>query len=128
MNVETPVQSEETLSRDHSAANGPAARRLDWKFEEAGRIAALDEPGRALYRALVCLRVRLSQAEGVPAYRVFTDRQLLLLCERRPTGWPDLVRIPGFGPRRLAAFGEDVVAVVRAILGPSQGPAATRES
>jgi DNA helicase-2/ATP-dependent DNA helicase PcrA len=43
---------------------------------------------------------------------IFTDATLTALAERRPTSPEQLVDIAGIGPRKLALYGEAVVALV----------------
>jgi DNA helicase-2/ATP-dependent DNA helicase PcrA len=75
-------------------------------------------------------RIGLATAQGVPAFVVFTDATLIALAERRPTSADQLVDIAGIGPRKLALYGEAVLALVAgarpADLPPAvdQGPAA----
>ena len=74
-------------------ASGPEAARVE---------AALREWRRAR-----------SQADGVPAYVVINDRHLLGIAERRPTDHAALAACPGIGPAKLAAYGDELVALVR---------------
>ena len=64
-------------------------------------------------------RVGLAKAQAVPAYVVFTDATLTALAERRPTSVEQLVDIAGIGPRKLALYGEAVLALVAGAPGRS---------
>jgi DNA helicase-2/ATP-dependent DNA helicase PcrA len=57
-------------------------------------------------------RLGMASAQGVPAYVVFTDATLTALAERRPTSNAELVDIAGIGPRKLALYGQAVLALV----------------
>jgi ATP-dependent DNA helicase UvrD/PcrA len=57
-------------------------------------------------------RLGMAAAQGVPAYVVFTDATLTALAERRPTATDQLVEIAGIGPRKLAMYGDAVLALV----------------
>jgi ATP-dependent DNA helicase RecQ len=48
---------------------------------------------------------------AVPAYVVFHDRTLVALAAARPATLDDLSAIPGIGPARLEAYGEDLLAL-----------------
>ena len=98
-----------------------AATRLKWRFIEAERLAALDATGRALYAGLSALRVRLAREIGIPAYRVLTNRQLLVVCECRPYDVEALAIVAGIGPLTLRAYGADIIAAVRALLELDRG-------
>jgi DNA helicase-2/ATP-dependent DNA helicase PcrA len=57
-------------------------------------------------------RIRVSTAQKVPAYVVFTDATLTAVAERCPAKTEELVAIAGIGPRKLALYGEAVLALV----------------
>ena len=73
-------------------ASGPVAARVE---------AALRE-----------WRRERSRADGVPAYVVINDRHLMGIAERRPTTTKELAACPGIGPAKLAAYGDDLIALV----------------
>ncbi len=56
-------------------------------------------------------RWRLAQAsaQGVPAYVIFNDATLEALASRRPSSGSSLLEIPGIGPAKLEAYGEDLL-------------------
>jgi superfamily II DNA helicase RecQ len=56
-------------------------------------------------------RWRLAQAtaQGVPAYVIFNDATLEALAARRPSSGSALLEIPGIGPAKLEAYGEDLL-------------------
>jgi DNA helicase-2/ATP-dependent DNA helicase PcrA len=76
------------------SASGPEAARVE---------AALRE-----------WRRERSRADGVPAYVVLNDRHLMGIAERRPTSTRELAACPGIGPAKLAAYGDELIALVTA--------------
>lgn len=54
---------------------------------------------------------RLDQArsQGVPAYVVFNDRTLESLASMRPSTASALLEVPGIGPAKLEAYGDDLL-------------------
>lgn len=58
-----------------------------------------------------------SKADGVPAYVVINDRHLMGIAERQPTSTRALAACPGIGPAKLAAYGDELVALVAAATG-----------
>ncbi len=62
-------------------------------------------------------RRQRSKADGVPAYVVINDRHLMGIAERRPTSTRALAACPGIGPAKLAAYGDELVALVTAASG-----------
>jgi DNA helicase II / ATP-dependent DNA helicase PcrA len=66
-----------------------------------------------LYERLREWRLRVSTAQQVPAYVVFTDATLAALAERQPTTPAELVAIAGIGPRKLDLYGQAVIELVK---------------
>jgi superfamily II DNA helicase RecQ len=56
-------------------------------------------------------RWRLAQAtaQGVPAYVIFNDATLEALAARRPASGTALLDVPGIGPAKLEAYGDDLL-------------------
>jgi ATP-dependent DNA helicase RecQ len=67
-----------------------------------------------LFVALKALRRRIADARKMPAYIVFSDATLIAMAERRPKTLDELLAISGVGPRKLAAYGEAFLALLRA--------------
>lgn len=64
------------------------------------------------YERLRHWRLERSRADGVPAYVVFSDKVMAELARRRPVTGPALLAVPGIGPVRLAAYGEDLKRIL----------------
>jgi DNA helicase-2/ATP-dependent DNA helicase PcrA len=99
---------------------GPAACRTCGK--------ALVTPGeRTIGRCQVCpatfdedfleelkeWRIGHARERSVPAYVVFTDATLIAIAEQLPADTDSLSSIPGVGPAKLEAYGEEIVDLVR---------------
>jgi ATP-dependent DNA helicase RecQ len=69
--------------------------------------------GDPLFDALRDLRRQLAQDAGVPPYVIFHDSTLREMTERRPASLSALGEIGGVGARKLEAYGEAFVAVIR---------------
>jgi ATP-dependent DNA helicase RecQ len=74
--------------------------------------ADLDDP---LFLRLKTLRRSLADAQGVPAYIVFSDAVLLRLAERRPRTLEEFRTIPGIGPAKEARYGEAFLRALKEI-------------
>ena len=59
-------------------------------------------------------RKKEAARRAVPAYVVFHDRTLVALAAARPATLDDLSAIPGIGPAKLEAYGEDLLALFAA--------------
>ena len=55
-------------------------------------------------------RTRLSLADGKPPYVVATDKDLANLIAANPTDLASLERVSGFGPKKVARYGEALLA------------------
>jgi len=62
---------------------------------------------------LRALRRTLADAEGVPAYIVFSDAVLARLAAVRPIDDAGFLAVPGVGPAKLARYGEAFLRVLR---------------
>ncbi|QIK73285.1 ATP-dependent DNA helicase UvrD2 [Propioniciclava coleopterorum] len=83
-----------------------AERKL---MRHLGCEAELDE---ALWEALRAWRGEVAARSGLPAFVVLTDATLLAVAERRPGSRAELAAIAGIGARKLASYGDDVLAVL----------------
>ncbi|HEY3000117.1 MAG TPA: HRDC domain-containing protein, partial [Acidimicrobiales bacterium] len=71
--------------------------------------------------ALRAWRKDRSRADGVAAFIVLSDRHLMGIAERRPASTRELEACPGIGPAKLAAYGDELLALVAAAVGPQGG-------
>ena len=122
------------LLRDALRANphgglefGPAARAilkgeaavalvLPPKRERGGRRArnaGANPVGDPLFEALRALRRELAQEAGLPPYVVFHDSVLRDMAAQRPASLADLGRIGGVGAKKLDAYGDAFLRVIR---------------
>jgi ATP-dependent DNA helicase RecQ len=69
--------------------------------------------GNPLFEALRALRRELAQEAGVPPYVIFHDSVLRDMAARRPTSQLDLGQIGGVGARKLEAYGDRFLEVIR---------------
>ena len=81
--------------------------------QRRGRMSATESP---LFSLLRQERTRLAKEEGVPPYVILSDRSLREICERLPESNRELLDITGIGQHKLAAYGNDVLALVQAWL------------
>jgi ATP-dependent DNA helicase RecQ len=73
----------------------------------------LPGPARELFERLRAWRVEAARRHGVPAYVIFHDATLRDIARLRPSSLEALRGISGIGARKLEAYGEDVVGLVR---------------
>ncbi len=65
------------------------------------------------FERLRAVRKRLADAEGVPAYIVFSDAALRGMAERRPESASALLEVPGVGPVKLERYGAVFLEALR---------------
>src|SRR5205823_6344840 len=87
-------------------------RRLRARIEEARTLSSFSKDRHRLLVDLWLLRRQLAAEEGTISYRVLPNRVLFAICETLPSSARELAQIPGMGPRRLAAFGSELLAVL----------------
>ncbi|HEY2955342.1 MAG TPA: ATP-dependent DNA helicase RecQ [Candidatus Eisenbacteria bacterium] len=64
------------------------------------------------FERLRALRRRLADAEGVPAYIVFSDAVLRAMAESRPRTPHEMLAVPGVGPVKLERYGAAFLAAL----------------
>jgi len=88
-------------------ASGGGRSRAAPIFENEGP----DNP--ELFERLRAVRKRLADAEGVPAYIVFSDAVLRGMAARVPRDEAGLLAVPGVGPVKLERYGEAFLEELR---------------
>jgi len=108
----------EELARAEDAAAGDGAGGEAGRAPRRGRRERAEVPPpsgpevAAVEAALRAWRRERSRADGVPAYVVLNDRHLRGIAERRPRTERELAACPGIGPAKLAAYGDELLALV----------------
>jgi ATP-dependent DNA helicase RecQ len=77
--------------------------------------APVATPDGDLFQRLRMLRRALADAEGVPAYIVFSDAVLARMAAERPTDEAGLLAVAGVGPAKLARYGTAFLRVLREV-------------
>lgn len=88
----------------------PPARRTK---RTGNASAALNPVGDPLFEALRATRRELASEAGVPPYVIFHDAVLRAMTNERPATLGSMGRIPGIGSKKLEAWGEAFLAVIR---------------
>ena len=81
-------------------------------------VAGTGGPGEAALRAW---RSSVARKDGVPAYVVLNDKELVGIAERNPGSLAELGRCRGMGPIRLERWGDEILAVLEGATA-TQGP------
>ncbi|UNU44113.1 DNA helicase RecQ [Sphingopyxis sp. YF1] len=90
----------------------PPARRLQ-RGGRGGAGAAANPVGDPLFDALRSVRRELAAEAGVPPYVVFHDAVLRAMASEKPDNLHAMGRIPGVGAKKLEAWGDAFLDVIR---------------
>jgi DNA helicase-2/ATP-dependent DNA helicase PcrA len=117
--LDRDATAEELEKADAAAAAaepaGPAIARARGPRAPRAPLPELSGPEAVrVEEALRAWRKERSRADGVAAFIVMSDRHLLGIAERRPATEAELAACPGIGPAKLAAYGDELIAVVAA--------------
>jgi ATP-dependent DNA helicase RecQ len=83
------------------------------KKAKRASVAELPEPAQPLFERLRAWRADVARAQGVPAYIVFGDATLRGIAVTEPSTLAQLATVSGVGEKKLDAYGEAVLALVR---------------
>ena len=78
-----------------------------------GRVPSGDHPPDPIFDALRACRRELALAAGVPPYVIFHDATLREMAQVRPKSLRDMALITGVGTRKLDAYGDAFLAVLK---------------
>lgn len=90
-------------------------RKLASRSKTRTRKRSTSGPGESnpLWQALRERRQQLADEHGVPAYMIFHDATLAEMTENRPQTLAQLANISGVGTRKLEAYGEAFIDVLK---------------
>jgi ATP-dependent DNA helicase RecQ len=111
------LQGKETFlgTRSAKASSTASARPIAAEPEpEPARLDSAIQDG--LFQSLRQVRKYIADAKGLPAYIVFSDKTLRAMARARPMDSPGLLRCPGVGEAKLAAYGKIFLDAIREFL------------
>ncbi|MGW5636282.1 DNA helicase RecQ [Streptomyces sp. NPDC003832] len=121
---EVPLRKEPknpTASRS-SGSSGKGERKAK------AAAAELPESLQPAFEALRAWRAERAREQGVPAYVIFHDATLREIVTVWPSSVRDLGGVGGVGEKKLATYGEGVIAVLAALDGTAPGDAASGDT
>lgn len=98
-------------------SSGSTSSRGERKAKAAAAAAELAPELVPLFEALRAWRAEQAREQGVPAYVIFHDATLREIATTRPTSIRELGGIGGVGEKKLATYGEGVLAALAAFDG-----------
>jgi ATP-dependent DNA helicase RecQ len=103
----------EELAGEAMAALGQVRTAARSRKRAATTDRELTPDEEALFQRLRELRKELADRQGVPAYIVFSDKVLVEIAVRRPSGPAELLAVPGVGPAKLERYGDTFLTAVQ---------------
>lgn len=86
--------------------------------EQAKQVAPeLGPADPELFEALRTWRKQLATEQGVPPYIIAHDKTLSALSAIKPQSQNELLKVPGFGPKKVETYGTDIVRVIQTTKG-----------
>jgi ATP-dependent DNA helicase RecQ len=76
-------------------------------------LAALDTVAQQRFAALKAWRAEVAREHALPAYVIFHDATLLAMASAAPQNLAELSGISGLGAKKLEAYGEEVLRLLR---------------
>ena len=102
---------EQVFVRVQSAA--PTRSRSAARQRVVAAEANLTLAARETLAALKAWRAQVAREHNLPAYIIFNDATLRAIAEQQPQRLSELEGIPGLGQKKLEAYGQEVLRVVR---------------
>ncbi|WP_037674406.1 DNA helicase RecQ [Streptomyces griseus] len=126
---EVPLRKEpkKPVASRSAGASGSAGSAGSGRGERKAKAAVAELPEELLpaFEALRAWRAEQAREQGVPAYVIFHDATLREIAGVWPTSVRELGGISGIGEKKLATYGEGVLAVLDALSTPSGGAPAS---
>ncbi|MFF4524407.1 DNA helicase RecQ [Streptomyces bluensis] len=112
---EVPLRKEPKKTVASGAASGGSSSSGRGERKAKAAVAELPEELLPVFEALRAWRAEQAREQGVPAYVIFHDATLREIATVRPTSVDQLGGIGGVGEKKLATYGEGVLAVLAAL-------------
>lgn len=114
---EKKPESEAVGSEEKVNAKKVNAERINTEKSDAEKPAAPAKiPDTALARELRSWRYELASEIDKPAFVVFSNAALAGIAHLRPTTLTELLDVPGVGPAKVNAYGEEIIGIVQSHL------------
>lgn len=114
---EKKPESEAVDSEEKVNVKKVNAERINTEKSDAEKPAVPAKiPDTALARELRSWRYERANEIDKPAFVVFSNAALAGIAHLRPTTLTELLKVPGVGPAKVNAYGEEIIGIVRSHL------------
>ncbi|HUS26759.1 MAG TPA: HRDC domain-containing protein [Nevskiaceae bacterium] len=111
----------ELRAKSEQALHDHAERITVWQAaEESGEnekhmqaTSAVQSADPVLFEALRDWRTKRATADAMPAYIIAHNTALEQVAALKPQTEQDLLRVPGFGPKKVETYGSDILRIVK---------------
>jgi len=93
--------------------NSTNAKPLYMNFKGAGK---LDPQSLAVLEALLRFRRKVAQKKDKPLFRIFGNRSMLDLAEKKPVDLKQLEKTAAFSPRQISMYGRQVITAIYSVM------------
>ncbi|MGQ5639703.1 MULTISPECIES: DNA helicase RecQ [unclassified Streptomyces] len=118
-------EREVPLRKEPEKPAASRSRQAGASGDRKAKAAAADLPEELLpaFEALRAWRAEQAREQGVPAYVIFHDATLREIVSRRPASVRELGTVSGVGEKKLATYGEGLLAVLASLDDPAPSAA-----
>ncbi len=93
-------------AKKEEKAASPAASGRKTVYGKKRKSDILNSRGLELFEELRKLRTEIAREESVPPYIIFSDKTLVDMCVRVPTGREEMLRVNGVGENKYGRYGK----------------------
>lgn len=93
-------------------ASGAAEAHMEEQAKVAAQASALPPPDPELFERLRAWRYKLAQKQGTAPFIIAHDKHLQAVAGLKPKTTQELLDVPGFGPKKVETYGQDILAIV----------------
>ncbi len=120
IDAELRAKSEQALSThaEHikkwheDEASGAHEQQMEEQAKAAAEASQLPPPDPELFEKLREWRFKLAQKQATAPFIIAHDKHLKALAGLKPHTPEELLNVPGFGPKKVEAYGEDILRVL----------------
>ncbi|MGV9348280.1 DNA helicase RecQ [Streptomyces spiralis] len=116
---EVPLRKEPKRPAASRSGSSSGSSASSGRGRSKAAVAELPEELLPAFEALRAWRAEQAREQGVPAYVIFHDATLREIVMLRPTSVAQLGTVGGVGEKKLATYGEGVLAVLESLGGPA---------
>jgi DNA helicase-2/ATP-dependent DNA helicase PcrA len=101
-----------TVTETSATMAVPWGERIDKGGTKGRLVPGIGTGDPQLVERLKAWRLDQARSQGVPAFVVFNDRTLDALASLRPSSSEGLLAVPGIGPAKLEAYGDELIELL----------------